>query len=150
MLLEVFGDESYSCWDARYEILRGNLLDPPIISKEVLFAPIDTLRTTLHEPAPPGQDQLNLAPQTTVTSPSFDSYNLDLAKEAFLKRGFSYVQRKDGIYYWTLPGGKVGDEHVSLWEQERTVWIRASTPDAGLPTEPKLSLIHISEPTRPY
>ena len=135
VLLEVFGDESYSCWDARYEILRGNLLDPPIISKEVLFAPIDTLRTTLHEPAPPGQDQLNLAPQTTVTSPSFDSYNLDLAKEAFLKRGFSYVQRKDGIYYWTLPGGKVGDEHVSLWEQERTVWIRASTPDAGLPTE---------------
>ena len=29
----------------------GNLLDPPVISADVLFAPIDVLRRVLHEPA---------------------------------------------------------------------------------------------------
>ena len=48
--LEILGEEGYSRWDARYEILLGNLLDPPIIAKEVLFAPIDALRAELHEP----------------------------------------------------------------------------------------------------
>ena len=133
--LEIFGDESYSRWDARYQILHGNLVDPPIISKEVLFAPIDILRAALHEPAPPQQEKLNPALQITSAPPSFGSYNLNLAKEALLKREFSYVQQKDGIYHWTLPGGKVGDQHVSLWEQDGTVWIRASTPDVGLPIE---------------
>ena len=133
--LEIFGDESYSRWDARYEILHGNLVDPPIISKEVLFAPIDILRAALHEPAPPQQEKLNLVLQTTSAPPSFGSYNLNLAKEALLKRGFSYVQQKDSIYHWTLPDGKINDEHLSLWEQEGTVWIRASMSDAGLPIE---------------
>ena len=50
--LEIFGEEGYSRWDARYEILLGSLLDPPIIAKEVLFAPIDALRAELHEPSP--------------------------------------------------------------------------------------------------
>ena len=49
--LEIFGETGYSCWDARYEILVGNLLDPPVISKDVLFAPIDVLRRGLHEEA---------------------------------------------------------------------------------------------------
>ena len=35
--LEILGEKGYSCWDARYEILLGDLLDPPVISKEVLF-----------------------------------------------------------------------------------------------------------------
>ena len=50
--LEIFGEEGQTRWDARYEILAGNLLDPPVIDKEVLFAPIDVLRAKLHEPAP--------------------------------------------------------------------------------------------------
>ena len=66
---------------------------------------------------------------------SLGSHNLNLAKEAFLKRGFSYVHQADGVYHWNLPDSKVGDGHVSLWEREGVVWVRTSVPDAGLPME---------------
>lgn len=67
--LEIRGDESYSCWDGRYEVLLGNLLDPPIITKEVIFAPIDALRAALHEPGPPAENELEPTPQATPVSP---------------------------------------------------------------------------------
>ena len=67
--LEILGDEGYSRWDARYEILIGNLLDPPVITKEVLFAPIDTLRAALHEPAPPPTNNLESIPQASAVLP---------------------------------------------------------------------------------
>ena len=51
--LEIFGEEGYTCWDARYEMLIGNLLKPPVISADVLFPPIDVLRRALHQPTPP-------------------------------------------------------------------------------------------------
>ena len=50
--VEIIGDKNYSCWDARYEILMGSLLDPPVISKDILFAFLDVLRELLHDPAP--------------------------------------------------------------------------------------------------
>ena len=134
--LEIFGEAGYSCWDARYEILLGNLLEPPVIVKEVLFAAIDMLRAALHQPAPPGNDELQLNIQVPPDAPmSLGSHNLNLAKEAFLKRGFSYVHQADGVYHWNLPDSKVGDGHVSLWEREGVVWVRTSVPDAGLPME---------------
>ena len=134
--LEIFGDKGYSCWDARHEILVGNLLDPPTIAKEVLFATIDTLRAALHEPAPLGKEKSEPTAQAVPIVPAFlSSHNLNLAKEAFLKRGFPYLQEEDGVYYWTSPGSNIGDGHVLLWEQEGAVWIRAFTSDAGLPTE---------------
>ena len=135
--LEILGEAGYSRWDARYEILLGNLLDPPIIAKEVLFAAIDRLRTTLHEPIPSGDKELAVTTQAAPVAPvSLGSHNLDLAKEALLKRGFSYVQEENSVYHWTRPSGKGSDEHVSLWEQAGTVWIHASTSDTGLPTSP--------------
>ena len=67
--LEIRGDESYSRWDGRYEILLGNLLDPPIIAKEVLFAPIKGLRAALHEPVPPAENDLESTPQATPVRP---------------------------------------------------------------------------------
>ena len=134
--LEISGDKGYNRWDARYEILSGNLLDPPVISKEVLFAPINTLRSEIHEPAPSGQNRLNPVSQsTTVAPPFFGSYNLNLATEAFLKRGFSYVREDKEIYYWSQQPNKVEEGHVSLWEEDGTVWVRASTADTTLPME---------------
>ena len=50
--VHIIGDKGFTRWDARYEILKGSLLDPPIISKDVLFAFLDVLRELLHEPAP--------------------------------------------------------------------------------------------------
>ena len=106
----------------RYEILIGNLLNPPIIAKEVLFAPIDTLRATLHQPAPSGETTSELATQTTsILQTSLGSTNLNLARVAFLKRGFSYLQEKDGIHYWAHPDRNVADGDILLWEQDGEV-----------------------------
>ena len=130
--LEILGKNGYSNWDARHEILLGSLLDPPIITAGVLFAHINTLRAVLHEPLSPRSQPTKLARQVTAFSPpSLGSRNLDLAKEAFVKRGFYYAQRDDGFHYWSRADG----EHVSLWEHDGTVWIWSFTPNIGLPTE---------------
>ena len=51
-----------------------------------------------------------------------DRVNLTLAKEAFLKRGFSYVRQEDGLHYWSRQGDEIGNAEVSLWESEGGVW----------------------------
>ena len=139
--LEILGEEGYSRWDARYEILLGNLLDPPTIAKEVLFAPIDALRAELHDPIPlederfiPVTQNEAQARNITTAPESLGSHNLDLAKVAFLKHGFSYVRQENGYHHWVPRDGTIGNEHVSLWESDGIVWVRASAPDAGLPT----------------
>ena len=130
--LEILGEEGYSCWDGRYEILLGDLLDPPLISKDILFAPINILRTVFHEPAPPRENR----GKSFLTVPlSFGSHNLELAKEALIKRGFSYVRQENIFHYWTQHSGRGENVQLTLWEDENGVWIRASAPYAGLPTE---------------
>ncbi len=137
--LEILGETGYSRWDARYEILFGNLLDPPIIAKEVLFSSINALRAVLHQPAPSEAQELESTTQGAIIAPlSLGSYNLNLAKEAFLKRGFAYLQEENGVHYWNQPSGRVGNEGVSLWEREGSVWIQASTTNTELPTEATL------------
>ncbi|MDE0636834.1 MAG: hypothetical protein OXI43_13435 [Candidatus Poribacteria bacterium] len=132
--LEILGEKGYGRWDARYEILLGDLLDPPVISKEVLLPSIDALRAALHKPMP----QTIQHEENVLNAPySLGSGKLDLAKEAFFKRGFSYVKQADGFHYWRRRDGKV-DTQVSLWESEGNVWIYASTPDIGLPVEATL------------
>ena len=131
--LEIFGEEGYTRWDARYEILIGDLLAPPVVAKEVLFAPVDALRAQLHEPA---SDKIGAEQIVTRMPLSLGSENLDLAREAFLRRGFSYVRQEDGSHYWTQPEGTVGNEDVLLSESDGVVWVRASTPNTGLPTQP--------------
>ena len=134
--LEILGEKGYSRWDGRYEILLGNLLDPPTVSKEVIFPFIDTLRAVLHEPASPRQRILKPDSQSgTVAPPSLGSLRLDLAKEAFMKHGFSYVRQENGLHLWSQHVGSVEDGRVWLWEDNGAVWVRASTSDAGLPTE---------------
>ena len=139
--LEILGEEGCSRWDARYEILLGSLLDPPIIVKEVLFAPIDALRAELHESTcledqrpKPVIGKIERERNIADAPASLDSHNLDLAKEAFLKHGFSYIRQENGYHYWVSPGSTTSNEHVQLWESDGIVWVRASTPDAGLPT----------------
>ena len=61
--VEILGESGFSCWDGRYEILLGDLLEPPTITEEVLFAPINLLRVALHEPTP-------LSNQVTITNVS--------------------------------------------------------------------------------
>ncbi len=124
--LEVRGDKGYSPWDTRYEILLGNLLAPPVIAKEVVFAPINKLRDALHEPETP---KTNILKTTDVCLPDFSSANLDLAKEAFIKRGFAYTQETNGFYYWSK-----GDTYVLMWEDRDVVWVRAATPNTEIPT----------------
>ena len=71
--LEILGDKGYNRWDCRYEILSGDLLDPPVITKDVLFSLINILRDALHEPVPLLEE--NLAPPSqvdTATPPAPD------------------------------------------------------------------------------
>ncbi|MCY4552274.1 MAG: hypothetical protein OXC79_01260, partial [Candidatus Poribacteria bacterium] len=130
--LEIFGEEGHTRWDARYEILIGDLLAPPVVDKEVLFAPINALRAKLHEPA---ADNTELKQIVTPMPLSLGSESLDLAREAFLRRGFSYVRQEDGSHYWTQPEGTAGSEDVLLSESDGVVWVRAFTPDPGFPTQ---------------
>ena len=133
--LEIFGEKGHNCWDARYEILLGNLLDPPVISKEVLFAPIDALRAALPEPVSQNIQHKESIPDAPY---SLGSGPLDLAKEAFFKRGFSYARQEGGFHYWQRHGDEIGNTEVSLWESEGGVWVCASTSDTGLPMEATL------------
>ena len=132
--LEILGEKGYSRWDARYEILLGNLLEPPVIVKEVLFAPINALRAQLHQPVPEAVKQITTIPAAPLR---LGSYQLDLAKQAFMKRGFSYVRRDDDFHHWIASVNRAGDDvEVLLWEEVGTVWVRADTPstDVGIPT----------------
>ena len=132
--LEIFGESGHSAWDARYEILCGELLKPPVIAKGILFAAVDTLRSELHAPQPLLRERLQPTSEALITpEPSLGSYKLDLAKEAFLNRGFTYIKSEQNIHHWRGPGrtGNVSD--VVLWERETAVWIRASAPGLGLP-----------------
>ena len=67
--LEIRGENGYSRWDSRYEILMGNLLDPPIVAKEVLFTPIDTLQDALHEPELFGERRSETVREDTIAVP---------------------------------------------------------------------------------
>ncbi len=130
--LEIFGEKGHTRWDARYEILIGDLLAPPVVAKEVLFAPIDALRAKLHDPAPDDTEAKQIVSRVPL---SLGSEHLDFAREAFLRRGFSYVRREDGLHYWTRPESDVGSEDALLSERDGVVWVRAFTPDIGLPTQ---------------
>ena len=133
--IQIVGEKGHNCWDARYEILLGNLLDPPVISKEILFAPIDALRAALDDPV---SQNTQFNGRTIDVPDSLGSCKLDLAKETFLKRGFSYVRQEEGFHYWSQQDSEIGNTEVSLWENDGGVWIRASTPDTRLPTEATL------------
>ncbi len=129
--LEVLGNEGYSQWDLRYEILMGNLLDPPVISKEVLFVPIYQLREAFHETELPQEE---ISDTEDVSLSSFSSPNLDLAKVAFLKRGYSYLRVEDGCHHWELHDENGAVKYVSLWEDQGIVWVRATPPHTDIPT----------------
>ena len=133
--IEIQGEKGYNCWDARHEILLGDLLDPPIISKEVFFAPIDALRATFHQPFSQTVPYNEGIPDALYY---LESVKLELAKEAFLKRGFSYIKQEDGIHYWSQRNNGIGTVEVSLWESEDDVWVQAETSNIGLPTEATL------------
>ena len=136
--LEILGETGYSCWDARYEILLGNLLDPPTITKEVLFDPIDALRDVFHQLVLPEKKELESTDQAaTVVPVSLGSYNLDLAKAAFLKRGYTYLHEKNSIHHWTPSRGEIDEGRILLWEREGVVWVRTSIPNIELPLEAK-------------
>ena len=129
--LEVLGDKGLSQWDMRYEILMGNLLNPPAINKEVLFAPINKLRAVLHEPASSSED---LPKTIEVQVPPIGSMNLEYAKDAFLQRGFSYLSENKDVQQWVFRGENGTVTDVSLWEDQGIVWVCASTPGTEIPT----------------
>ena len=131
--LKIVGDKGYSRWDARYEILSGDLLNPPVIKKEILFAPLDALRVALHEHVP---NEIHQQQNTQKPPLSLGSHGLDLAKEAIHKRGYTYLRNEGDIYYWTLTNTEKSNIEVSLYEQDGTIWISASSDNNEIPMDP--------------
>lgn len=133
--LEIIGEKGYSCWDARYEIILGNILEPPVMDLNVMQAHIDTLRNEIHQPIPPRKNLKPLLLSVNDIPDTLGSQKLDLAKEALLKRGFTYAHNENGVFSWYRRIDGIDTVLVSLWEEEGAVWIRASKPKVGLPTE---------------
>ena len=50
VFVKVKGAMDYSAWDARYKVLTGSLVEPPVISSDVLFALLGFFRSELHRP----------------------------------------------------------------------------------------------------
>ena len=132
--LEIRGNEGHSPWDARYEILMGELLEPPIISQEVLFSTIDALRLELHDPTHNREAQFP-TDNIILPPPSLGSHKLDLAKEALLKHGFAYLRQENELHHWTQYATENNNTDVLLWEHDNTIWVRATNSDVCLPTE---------------
>ena len=93
--VKIVGDKGSTRWDARYEVLRGNLLDPPIISKDVLFTFLDILRDTLHEPAP--ASELELTDETPVDTQNWDDFAIieSLETDQIVDENILAVRRGD-------------------------------------------------------
>ncbi|RKU26277.1 hypothetical protein C6499_13540 [Candidatus Poribacteria bacterium] len=91
--VKIIGDKGYTRWDARYEILTGSLSNPPIISKDVLFAFLDVLRELLHEPAP--ASELDLTDEALVDTQDFDDFDVieSLETEQVVNESLLAVQR---------------------------------------------------------
>ena len=91
--VKIRGDKRYTRWDARYEILTGNLLDPPIISKDVLFAFLDVLRELLHEPAP--VSKLDRTDEPLEDTQDFDDFDIvgSLETQPVVNESILAVQR---------------------------------------------------------
>ena len=68
--LKVKGNRGFNRWDARYEILLGDILEPPVIAKEVVFAPIDAMRAEQHQPVPKisSEEIIDITSHLTVIS----------------------------------------------------------------------------------
>lgn len=136
--LDIIGEHGLSCWDSRYEILMGNLTDPPIISKEILFTPINLLRDILHQPE---NGNVNISKLNENSTPvcrvpfTLGTHRLDLAREEFLRQGYTYVSEKNSFHHWTKHNTEDSNKHVVLWERDRTVWVRANSPDLDLPID---------------
>ena len=133
--LEILGEAGHSPWDARYKVLMGDLLNPPVIAKEILFTSINALREELHAPEPLGTEKTESIENFMVSTPSLGSHKLDLAKEALLKRGFSYLREANDFHHWTQNAGEDRDTDVLLWERDGIVWICATTSTVALPTQ---------------
>ena len=134
--LEMLGEEGHSPWDNRYELILGDLLNPPVITKEVLFASIDALRAEIHAPEPlqTGRKK-RTQPDSIVLMPSSNSHKLDLAQEALLQRGFFYLREENDSHHWSRTAGEDSDTDVLLSERDGIVWIRAATSAVELPME---------------
>ena len=52
LFLEIFGDKGTTRWDSRYEIVCGNLFNPPTIPYTEIFHVIKDYRQTVHRPPP--------------------------------------------------------------------------------------------------
>lgn len=64
LYLEIFGEKGLSRWDARYEIITGDLFKIPTIDTNALFEIIDNLKDKIHVPPPTKKEKKNHTQQS--------------------------------------------------------------------------------------
>ena len=130
----ICAEKGYTRWDARYEILLGNLLEPPIIPKEVLFAPIDALtRCSSRTRTAWRRWARSYHPYATI----FGVVSTESRKRCVCQaRVLLYPARKRFSLLERARAGKRGRRAcVAVGKRIGPCGSSASTPDAGLPIE---------------
>lgn len=69
--LGILGENGYSPWHARHEIMTGNLLSPPTLDKALIFAAVDAFIARLEKEAPPKPKFIapNRTPSNNIVEP---------------------------------------------------------------------------------
>ncbi len=99
LYLEIFSEKGLSRWDARYEIVEGDLFNIPVIDDKDLFAVIDDLKNRIHVP-PPAKEKAKppKLPPTSKKKPKVENadeiYGLPSDMEWIKSGGGDYKSRR--------------------------------------------------------
>lgn len=95
LYLEIFSEKGLSRWDARYEIVEGDLFNMPVINAEALFTVIDNLKNQIHVP-PPAKKKAKPAASSRTEKSTPKSEKVD---ETFgLPSDIEWIKKGDGDY----------------------------------------------------
>lgn len=81
---EVFGEKGLTRWDGRYEIITGDICNPPVIAHEKIFDALFPLKKVIHVPRPSRsskahtQNKPNQPPKTTQKI-DVENYDVDFS-----------------------------------------------------------------------
>lgn len=95
LYLEIFSEKGLSRWDARYEIVEGDLFNIPVIDTESLFAVIDDLKDRIHVP-PPAKEKSK--PQKTLPTSKKKPKTEEIEEIYGLPSDLKWIKSGNGDY----------------------------------------------------
>ena len=99
LLLEVISDRNLSRFDARYEIVLGDIMSPPEIPIETLMEAVEQYRRQLHKPEPPQPKKLKQKSAVPTAQRERSSHHIKVDYNVVVEHltdPSDWVRRKDG------------------------------------------------------